>query len=312
MSIRTLFKILVIVFIISIALPYAVLASSEQDIKQKKTLVQRCRQLGVLLTEATSRYFKKPMPTRAELEQIIAASEGSLLHKNGQYAYIMGDKAYALIVEPQGFEQSFHALAEERLAVAFINGELGVSNSLQTLLKDRLEGTGQGERLTDLRPTTLYGTHFKAILDNIFSNPKYKDRIARNGTTALYEETFPIKHGETSWTYRIWKLSDTYIVIGHAVNVEVPGIMQHLASLWNGALQAGTNREKLRYVAEFEWWFIAADIPGRGAASIGDALSLVLQARAGLALRKQFQQIDIEVLSRSLPDYVEWRLKKGR
>jgi hypothetical protein len=66
-----------------------------------------------------------------------------------------------------------------------------------------------------------------------------------------------------------------------------------------------------RLIAEFEWWFFVANPTARGAASLGDLLSLSLQISKGLKLRNEFLHMDWFALSRSLDDYVSWRLSLG-
>jgi len=97
-------------------------------------------------------------------------------------------------------------------------------------------------------------------------------------------------------------------MVSHAQNRDVTAIVDHLNSLWNQVLLSQDQSVSRKLIAEFEWWFIVGNPTARGAASLGDILSLSLQLHKGLPIRQEFQHLDWYVLTRNLEDYVNWRM----
>jgi hypothetical protein len=82
--------------------------------------------------------------------------------------------------------------------------------------------------------------------------------------------------------------------------------------LWNKGLKSRSPQEALGHIAEFEWWFFAANPLGRCGASLGTCLSLALQMATGNTIPSRFRHLDWQSLSRDLPDYRRWRIRNPR
>lgn len=90
-------------------------------------------------------------------------------------------------------------------------------------------------------------------------------------------------------------------------NMEV--IHEYLGQLWRDIVETSSKKEAAEKIAEFEFIFMMANYPGRGGASIGDALSLTMQLNKGLKIRDGFESVDHNVIaSSSLEEYIARRV----
>jgi hypothetical protein len=114
----------------------------------------------------------------------------------------------------------------------------------------------------------------------------------------------------TSAPLSIQKKNKNSFVVYHSRSRDVPKILRYLEKLWDNILCEPDQKKVVALLSEFEWWFFAANPAGRCGASLGDALSIVLQIRKKLPLRNRFEHLDWEALSRPLEDYIEWRSQR--
>ena len=105
-------------------------------------------------------------------------------------------------------------------------------------------------------------------------------------------------------------------IYSHAAPEDVPRIMQYLSQLWNTILSSGTHLEqRLNDIAQLEWIFYRTNPFGRGAATTGRVLSLLLQkhianTHAGFQIEQHFDRYDQLALDLDFSDYLTIRWKR--
>jgi hypothetical protein len=94
-----------------------------------------------------------------------------------------------------------------------------------------------------------------------------------------------------------------FIIQGFVHNLKE--LESYLFQLWEDILLTTSQEEAARLIKEFEYIFIGVNLPGRGGASIGDALGTILRIEKGIPLRDGFQHVDFEIFSAlNIDDYI--------
>lgn len=255
----------------------------------------------------------------AEQERLVriigipASESASFAHANLSevYARSMAKAIVDAEADPGGFFRVLQLLVDCRMHVALLMQDDPVVHALADFGFNRAAGRmPRRESFTSIQKGQSLESLRKKIESNIFSCPEKRGFIRTNQDgDREYREEFEAVGAGFAWAYRIARKghSDT-INIYHASNRDVPDILAYLDSLWDVVLGAQAWSGRSRALAEFEWWFIAANVTARSGAGIGDSLSLVLQRRVGIPIRREFQHVDWEVLSRPLHEYVAWRV----
>ncbi len=148
---------------------------------------------------------------------------------------------------------------------------------LSEALKYRLMGLAKEERsgfpstITGAsgRYGQLYDMLNKRLAQEGFDKEVLSDRVR-------YSFRQVIGNSENIYRQVIDVEADGRIRVYNAEHADVPVIMRHLTECWDivmdGALAVG---DRVAALAEYEWWFFQANPFGRGAASMGDAMSLI-------------------------------------
>jgi hypothetical protein len=255
----------------------------------------------------------------SDLERVIAAPDSNEFSgPSRQYGKIMTEAL--LNVDPQvnGFNQALKFLVAKRIEVlkldlakasspedkGYFETQLHyMSDAPDSLMNLRMNGGGDfpNERIqTPVWPRKGRYTEFYKLIkeSGVFKNE------------GIYQEWSPPNspNGPRLAAPALKIIDSGIYMVSHAQNRDVTAIVDHLNSLWNQVLLSQDQSVSRKLIAEFEWWFIVGNPTARGAASLGDILSLSLQLHKGLPIRQEFQHLDWYVLTRNLEDYVNWRM----
>ncbi len=238
------------------------------------------------------------------------------------YAYHNKSEVYSKLIaqcileanpKPGNLFSVLRSLIDCRMQVALLDDDDAVANALSDFGFSRLKGARPTKQsFTSIKkgndPLECLGLKIESRLFDSVENAEYihldecGDRI--------YSREYTVPDSGYKWTYTIKRLADGTIEMYHAFNQDVPAILKHLNRLWDSILQTKDLHRQVERLAEFEWWFITANVTARSGAGIGDALSLILQRKTNIPVRQEFQHIDWDVLSRSLSQYIIWRVNE--
>jgi len=219
------------------------------------------------------------------------------------------------------FLEILDLLIKARIKAAIKDGDHNAVTTLLEFKSFRAKGIQpvhrHGKSFTKIDRIGPYSDLFKKIKLNIFKNPVHARKICEQEEGGLmFQQEFNLSQtdgrgrAKKSWCYRISLLSlKETITIHHASNEEVPLLIRQLTKLWDLAVTEKDTESLLKKLSEFEWWFMVANITGRCSAALGDALSLTLRLNAGHSLRKTFFHLDWEVLSRTVDEFIFWRIR---
>jgi len=87
-------------------------------------------------------------------------------------------------------------------------------------------------------------------------------------------------------------------------------IIKRMNYLWGKAQTAPTMKERAKFLNEFRWWGVRANLVGRGGKSITEAMELSLRLKNGMPLRKGFSNWDFDVLTRPKDPWVMEQVAK--
>lgn len=159
----------------------------------------------------------------------------------------------------------------------------------------------------------------------------FKENFKKTGErTSIDTRGFPLYPGERmaagevivvpydrieNLQFKMFVLDSGYFYLEHAPDLRVPELMTVLSRLWDRSLDIRLSEsERLLAFCEFEWLWFWTNPFGRGGASIGATMALLWEVDRTLktgqfVIRRKFYHQDLEALSRTLPEYIEWRMK---
>lgn len=277
----------------------------------------------VSLAETSCQTIFRDKFTVEFLESIISVPPGSQFYgPSGEYGRVMSKALLNLDPQIGGFDFALRYLVEKRIEVIksdlenakttedieFFKGQLKYMSSAPTsTMNKRMQGNGW--------PTDRIQTPVRAENENF---QRYKDFYQilkatgigfRSGSMEFERWSPPMPPNSPQLHAPPLEIVfDGIYWVKHAQNQDIPAILNHLSKLWDMTLKSRDIPTTQRLIAEFEWWFFAGNPTARGAASLGDLLSLSLQINKGLKLRNDFLHMDWFALTCSLDDYVSWRL----
>ncbi|PWU17356.1 MAG: hypothetical protein C5B49_09080 [Bdellovibrio sp.] len=242
-----------------------------------------------------------------------------------------------------GFIRTREATSEnlEDLALDLFNARLALSRKYNTAFAQMMEPSGEagwqkrwkGEGISQAWSFGIHGhlregsvwrqlmerlpveeSHLEMIDSSIFAVHQSLEP-SRTGIARVWH--FPYEVGGQDVSFYIYQVNKNTFYIGHAKDKQVPLLRQRLRDLWQRAMfleLAGIERTTALF--EFEWVWFWTNPFGRAGASLGDALSLLVQKqmeRQGLPIRirSDFENLDLVALSMHLEDYVQWRQNSG-
>ncbi|HEX4924019.1 MAG TPA: hypothetical protein VFV50_08030 [Bdellovibrionales bacterium] len=251
--------------------------------------------------------------SRLRLERVLCVGRGHAFYgPSGSFASQMSHAILKLKVRRGGFPDALSALMAVRRKImdldaraAFTGGRAVDFARVQAALRQaeifdrdapkRLAGRSRSNFDTTIEPWSPFQKYFKAT-------PPPRRR--------LWTPEGPC-HGLRHPPLVIQRLPNGRIRIRHSSSGDIPKVLSHLGNLWDRALAAADSREALRLIAEFEWWFFAANPAGRCGASLGNALALALSLKCGLPPRRRFYHLDFHAFKREPRAYVKWRMRIG-
>ena len=127
----------------------------------------------------------------------------------------------------------------------------------------------------------------------------------------VWEFPYPVDGVELG--FRVYQLDTKTYFIAHARDREVPRIRARLGKLWSRALDPKLRpRARMNALIEFEWLWYWTNPFGRSGALIGDSVSLLVQRQLEaeglpIAIRTGYHSVDLDAITRSLPDYARAR-----
>ncbi len=253
----------------------------------------------------------------SRLESILSApAQDNFAGPSGTYGRTMASAIIEFSPTVGGFDHALQYFVSKRLEVIKNDLASATTAAEQKLFEEqlsymdpnsdsplnkRLAGVGQHRIETSVRENSgRYKEFYKMIKQTGIGFPNGKMAWQRWSPTApsegpdLQSAPLEIVHDGIYW-------------VKHARNEDVPAIIDHLRLLWDGVIESKNEQRTNELIAKFEWWFIVGNPTARGAASLGNILSLSLQIKKDLRLRKEFIHLDWYALSRSVDEYVQWR-----
>jgi hypothetical protein len=139
-------------------------------------------------------------------------------------------------------------------------------------------------------------------LQDIFLVKDSDGRYKRVSRSDVWSGKIPNAKNHLLFTISIDEKS-AFIIQGFVHNLKE--LESYLFQLWEDILLTTSQEEAARLIKEFEYIFIGVNLPGRGGASIGDALGTILRIEKGIPLRDGFQHVDFEIFSAlNIDDYI--------
>ncbi|NTV29596.1 MAG: hypothetical protein HGA80_05905, partial [Candidatus Omnitrophica bacterium] len=249
-----------------------------------------------------------------QIREIVAKAEDSPFAANDLFGEYMAAAIAAGYRDTEaGHLEALYAVFQARMSAALDRkdsfDEHSLAKSMRQSLDSRLIGSGWSVPETTVRAGAgLYPGLYEMISQGLLrggftlsvelAEGRTHIRMQEIGSTGMmYEQNFTQHEFDDS------------LILYNATSGEVQAIMKYLDNLWsvvndlNGLLD-----DRIAALAEYEWWFFQANPFFRGAASIGDAMSLIAQLKMGLRLRDKFEHVDWPALSMTLPEYLEFRV----
>ncbi len=276
---------------------------------------------GAIAAEELKLFFDAPWEAmdfdpsdalQSKLRLVISDRESSKFHKNDEFGLIMASTAAFL---SRGSEKRYLSLLgsvyKARVAVALKDPDLDeflFAQSLLAAIKSRLHGLPTKDRGVPYTRVTNSGKYFELygkIRRRLESGGFVKESIP-NGVRYWRREQI----GSMGRYYRqTFDVTVKGIKIYSAEYRDIPFMTRHLIGLWDRMMDETVGMDRrLPVLAACEWWFFQANPFGRGAASMGDAMSLIAQMKMGLSIRDKYEHLDFRALFMTLPEYVEYRV----
>ncbi len=149
---------------------------------------------------------------------------------------------------------------------------------------------------------------FTAFFKDYNANPKNKAKIVN--VLSVYEKSYDIPESTQKFIYQVYKVrygagsEGNWIVHGQPAAKQA--VLNHLYNLGDKVLKTQNYEERVKLIAQYEWWFFNSNPTIRGGASIGDIMSLSMQIKIGMPIRKVYYHKDFEALSMTLEDYTKF------
>lgn len=241
------------------------------------------------------------------ISQKIEAPEGEECRPNTQgFGNALASVVLKLSEEPGTFREALDELIDKRLELAVQGNDYEVIKTLMLFPTTRAKGVSSlgmhGRSITGIAENTGYKELYRRLLSTCFDSGQI-----------IFEKRYQFSE-ERQWVQKMEFVKDEkQIFIYHAANEEVPDILTYLQHIWEAVLNSASQtealnqKEAIKWIARFEWWFIAPNITGNAGASLGNCLSLVLQLYLNLPIKTGFQHIDWDILTMALEDYIAFR-----
>lgn len=260
--------------------------------------------------------IKQNYYTRDKFKRLIGLDSDEPL-KN-LFSEAMGDQAYITKPTPGNYKESVKSFAEIAKEMAVIKGDTVKAEMIEMGLKKFEGGMTAGATVSYASSKKGFSQPlFNRIKNNLFENPLNKKFVSigelPDGTeTRVFLRTYFLK-GESLQQRIEYDVIKGEIKVIHLFNQLNPRlgstkIHAHLESLWNIASNPSrSSLKRAKALAEFEWYFMNNNPFGRSGAVLGDGLSMAISRSAGFKLRNTFGNLDFEVLSRTLEEWMKIR-----
>lgn len=266
--------------------------------------------------------------TRADFSKIIAETPRTKMGRD--FAREFGKMAYEFSPTKSNFRSLAQRAFEKRLFLAkkykthFVRHMTGDGSSKIPPWKERIKG------LTN-RQSFSFGVrnHPRAhgiwkFFNHLSIEKSEKISINPNAFKELNIGLPKIRNPIIVWrfpckessSFKVYKINSKFYVLSHAKNKEVPRILKRLTFLWKKTLNKKNSEEKrIKALAEFEWVWFFANPYGRGGASVGNLLSILLRKKLtfeGVEIKhsKEFVNQDLEAFTQQKEDYISKRMKE--
>jgi len=277
----------------------------------------------------------------------IIATEEDMYHKGDEFAEIMTKATLDSKPTPSNFHEEFRRVASARIKAAIAQGDDATAHDISKLMRMFDDGVFD-EKTSNIfftkKRDKRYNELFNKINRRIFENPdleagsienlnlndplhreihdSYVWHLVRGGRqnmrsldgARVYTESTRLAGSRDPINYLILELdrggARPMYVSKYRYGKESMFIIKRMNYLWGKAQTAPTMKERAKFLNEFRWWGVRANLVGRGGKSITEAMELSLRLKNGMPLRKGFSNWDFDVLTRPKDPWVMEQVAK--